>query len=70
VRSGSYGRRSKASGAITLGVDNPIEFVCGETFFTQYSSVPECETTVKIGPASVGYDPDSGSNIGVQLTSQ
>jgi hypothetical protein len=26
------GRRSKVSGAITLGRDNPMEFVCGETF--------------------------------------
>jgi hypothetical protein len=60
--------RGKASGAITLGLDNSMEFVCGETFLTQYPLFAGCRTTEKIGPACVGYDPDSGSNIAMQLS--
>jgi hypothetical protein len=47
-----------------------MEFVCGETFLAQYPLFARCETTEKIGPVSVGYDPDSGSDIGVQFASQ
>jgi hypothetical protein len=66
----SHERRSKASVAFRLGIDHPIEFVWGETFFTQYPLFTGCETTEKIDPVCVGCDPDTGSNIAVQLTSQ
>jgi hypothetical protein len=55
-------------GAGMLDVDQPVEFVFGEACMQQLPIFVGCVTSETMGPISVGFDPDSGSNIGVQLT--
>jgi hypothetical protein len=56
--------------AVTMDLDNPIEFVCAETLMAQYSLLIGCQTTETVELVCMEYDLDNSSHVRVQLTSQ
>jgi hypothetical protein len=51
-----------------LGVDQPVNFVFGEACMQELPIFTGCKTNETTGPIREGFDRDSGSNIGIQLT--
>jgi hypothetical protein len=51
-----------------LGVDFPVEFAFGECFMGQIPIFTGSNTNDTTGPLCVGFDPKSGSQVGVELT--
>jgi hypothetical protein len=70
VRCNNTGGLGRGYGSVATNLDNPLRFAWREAFLAQYPFPTGCETREMIGTACVGYDPDSGSNVGVQLASQ
>jgi hypothetical protein len=59
--------RTIAWGTGMLGVNRRVEFVFGEALLGQIPIFTGIAATDTVGPPSTGYDPESGSIIGVQL---
>jgi hypothetical protein len=59
-----------AYGGVFIGGLKPIHFGWGETLLGIYPLLTARTTNERVGPVCVGFDPDSGSNVGVTLTSQ